>query len=482
MLIDEEKPFRLRPERPRRTKGRGEVAAWSVLYKAVMRHARMSRSRRTGSKRHVATTTPHFQRCAIRVTYARNTVKGQWAAHGRYLARETAASKQAADPTTDAKRDSAELAGRLDTWQRAGDEQIWKLIISPEFGQRLDLTKLASELMQRIEDRRGGAALEWAAVAHYNTEHPHAHVVLRGLDQGGQAVRFSREFIKHGIRELVENLCTQQLGYRSEFDVEAGRRREVDQLRFTSLDRIIKGRTAATGSDGSEFFRISFEDLREPGRGASRLRDHHIIDRLLALQRMGLAESDRPNEWRVRIDFENVLRGMQRVADRQRVLAAHGVPLSDERLPIEATEGRDWKILEGRVLVHGEEEDGRCYLMLEGIDARVHHVYYTPQIEEARNAGKLRTKAFIRLRRHFVRGRASILADDMGDAESLVRNKAYMRATARQLVQRGVVPQNNGWGGWLGRYQAALQRAARELDKARTPGIPVRKKGNLRGR
>jgi hypothetical protein len=49
---------------------------------------------------------------------------------------------------------------------------------------------------------------------------------------------------------------------------------------------------------------------------------------------------------------------------------------------------RSLTTLEGRILVHGEEEFSGCsYLMLEGTDARVHYVYYTPEIEAARNRG-----------------------------------------------------------------------------------------------
>ena len=91
MLTDQEKPFRLRPRKPLGTKQRNEVGVWSVLFKAVMRRARMSRNRRRGFKSHPAKTTPvYHQRCAVRITYARNTVKGQWAAHGRYVACESA--------------------------------------------------------------------------------------------------------------------------------------------------------------------------------------------------------------------------------------------------------------------------------------------------------------------------------------------------------------------------------------------------------
>jgi type IV secretory pathway VirD2 relaxase len=486
MLTDEEKPFRLRPRKPLRTRSENQIGSWSVLYKAVMRHARMSHNRRGLSGGHVGKASQrHFQRCAIRATYTRNAVKGQWKAHGRYLARESAQLKgKTAGTGFDAEGSVPDPAARMDAWQRAGDEQMWKLIISPEFGDRIDLQKLARELIQRIEDNRRGAALEWIAVDHYNTEHPHVHVALRGVDRDGNGVRFPREFIKTGIRELAENLCTQQLGYRTGFDAAAAQRREVDQLRFTSLDRTISRSGSAGGGGQSGFMRITVAQPQPLGvKDGPQLRNQHVIERLMALQRMGLAEPEGPNEWRVRRDFESVLRGIQLVADRQRVLAAHGTPLSDERLPIEATEGRDWKLLEGRVLVHGEEEGGRRYLMLEGTDARVHHVYYTPEIEEARSRSKLQTNAFVRLRRYVAGGALAIQAEDLGDAESMVRNKSYLHAAARQSLQRGILPQESGWGGWLGRFQAALHLAAVEIEKAGTHEISRgRKSGNSRGR
>jgi hypothetical protein len=56
-------------------------------------------------------------------------------------------------------------------------------------------------------------------------------------------------------------------------------------------------------------------------------------------------------------------------------LAAHGVLMSDEQLPLVTLDLRGLKTLEGRILVHGEEEtgrqSGRSYLMLEGTDGRV---------------------------------------------------------------------------------------------------------------
>jgi hypothetical protein len=51
----------------------------------------------------------------------------------------------------------------------------------PEFGDRIDLSRLTRELMSRMGSDLGTDALEWAAVAHYNTEHPHVHIALAEL-------------------------------------------------------------------------------------------------------------------------------------------------------------------------------------------------------------------------------------------------------------------------------------------------------------
>jgi len=85
-----------------------------------------------------------------------------------------------------------------------------------------------------------GTPLEWVAVAHYNTEHPHVHATLRGIGADGRPFRLSRDYIRQGIRCAAEDLCTRQLGYRTEFDTAAAQRREVQAHRYTSLDRALK--------------------------------------------------------------------------------------------------------------------------------------------------------------------------------------------------------------------------------------------------
>jgi type IV secretory pathway VirD2 relaxase len=462
MANDEERTFRLRP---RKTAVRSERRVYASAYKIIMHYARMSGVRRRpvlGVRRNARPTRPYYQRCAVRVVYSKNTSRGQWQAHGRYLVRESVAFDGGSRGIGfDANGESADIPQRLESWQYAGDERLWKIIISPEFGDRADLKKLTRDLLSRMETDLG-TPLQWVAVAHYNTEHPHVHAALRAVSADGNPLRLSRDYIRAGIREIAADLCTRQLGYRTEFDAMASRRGEVQQHRYTSLDGAIK-RDGMPTEDGT-FLTVPVDPTL--GSDYRRLLKQHMTERLLVLKTMGLADNTGPNIWLVRADFEGVLRAMHRSADRQKTLAAHGALMSDERLQVVVTDLRDVTALEGRILVHGEEESsGRTYLMLEGTDAQVHYLYYTPEMEAVRNRGGLRTNSFIRLRNLFTVGSPALEIDDMGDSEAILRNKRHLGDQAQRLIQRGIVPQEDGWNGWLGRYQKALSAAALESQR-----------------
>src|ERR1700691_5793023 len=254
---DDERKVRLRPTKPRRPPD--ERIAWSSGYKLLMHYARSSRKARnrgtSGGKR--ASPRPYLQRCAVRVTYLNNKTRGQWKAHGRYLAREGATHENPVEGVGFGREDQKiDIAARLEDWQKTGDERLWKLIISPEFGDLTDLRRLTADLMERVE-KDLGTDVEGVAVEHHNTEHPHAHVVVRGLRTDGTSLRMSREYIQQGIRSAAEHLCTRQLGYRTELDAAEAERREISESRFTSLDRRIMREASNPNADfGPQYFEV----------------------------------------------------------------------------------------------------------------------------------------------------------------------------------------------------------------------------------
>lgn len=162
-----------------------------------------------------------------------------------------------------------------------------------------------------------------------------------------------RYYVRQGIRNIAADLCTRQPGYRTEPDGAEAEGREVTEKRFTSIDKRLLRDALKSILDHFTIIRNSAQaEFSEPARSCTR----HDAARLAVLRQMGLAESAAPSRWRVRRHFDEILRAMQRTADRQRTLAAHGAWMSDERLHIEVPDLRQLTFVEGRVRVHGQDE------------------------------------------------------------------------------------------------------------------------------
>jgi type IV secretory pathway VirD2 relaxase len=138
-------------------------------------------------------------------------------------------------------------------------------------------------------------------------------MVIRRVRSDGQPLQIRPAYLKHGIRETAEDLCTRQIGYRTGHDAADAERREIGEHRFTSLDRaILRNMERDTPVPDSPGFGV----VKNPA-------EPRVLARLAVLQRMGLAESTGLNTWNVCGNFAEVLRAMQRAADRQKTLAAH---------------------------------------------------------------------------------------------------------------------------------------------------------------
>jgi type IV secretory pathway VirD2 relaxase len=133
--------------------------------------------------------------------------------------------------------------------------------------------------------------------------------------------------VQQGVRKIAEDLCTRQLGYRTMLDAAEADRREISEKRFTSLDRTIL-RDVRSTPVGNAFFTVVKNPTRTDLGDMARLKEQHIAARMAVLERMGLAEPGGPNTWKVRRDFETVLRAMQQASGavheaRQRISLAN---------------------------------------------------------------------------------------------------------------------------------------------------------------
>ena len=90
-------------------------------------------------------------------------------------------------------------------------------------------------MMWQLE-RDLGTGLDWVAVDHFNTAHPHTHIVIRGVDEAGENLVIAGAYLAHGIRERALGLVTIELGPESTMGRQAKLVREIDQEWLTRID------------------------------------------------------------------------------------------------------------------------------------------------------------------------------------------------------------------------------------------------------
>jgi type IV secretory pathway VirD2 relaxase len=328
----------------------------------------------------------------VKLQYVANRTAGGWRAHGRYLAREGAQREGERGLGFDASGNEVEIDRRLDGWQRAEDPRLWKVILSPERGDALDLVEHTRRVLGAME-RDLGTQLEWVAIDHHNTAHPHVHVAIRGRDEAGRSLLLDREYVKHGVRARSRELATQMLGYRTEADRVRAREQALEVRRFGELDAILEQRLGPGRL-------VSFEDPVPPSDRAAQLR-LQLIGRLQFLERLGLATRAGAKTWRLSLDHRPALREMQLLGDVQKSLARGDLAITEPAALRELVRLEPGMTLRGRVAGTTPNELGEApFLVLEATDGRVLLIPQTPAMQERRGEGGLRRGHLVTLREH----------------------------------------------------------------------------------
>jgi type IV secretory pathway VirD2 relaxase len=233
------------------------------------------------------------------------------------------------------------------------DERHFRLIISPENGAALNLRAYTAEVVTELE-RELGTRLQWLAAEHHNTDQSHVHLVLRGVDERGKALRLERSFIKSRVRELAERVATRNLGLVPQRQVALRREANVRAMRFTYLDRYLL-------RDADASLEISFGRPDIGSRTGGKSLRTLTQERLAFLSELGLAERRGTARWRLNAELESTLVGLgRRVEDGKnlfRVLGQRALGRSAQLLTDDALAKLPGKVLIGTVLYRGPYRD-----------------------------------------------------------------------------------------------------------------------------
>src|SRR5262245_3374373 len=309
---------------------------------------------------------PGSRRVIVKARYTR-IVRGDLGAaraHLKYIVRDGVARDGEPGRLYSRDSDAAEAAAFLA--RSEGDAHQFRFVVSADEGARLsDLKPFIRDLVAQME-RDLDTKLDWVAVDHFNTGHPHTHIVIRGRDDQGRDLVMARDYISHGVRARAQSLITLELGPETELEGLRKRCNEVGQERLTALDRSLIAR-ARQG-----FLAITSNDVADPELLALR------AQRLKTLERLGLARERTRGVWQLDARLETKLRQLGERADKfkmmQRALKQAGIERSAMAMALFERGPRKAPLI-GRVIEVGmvDEITDRTWVVIDGADGRVHY-------------------------------------------------------------------------------------------------------------
>lgn len=281
------------------------------------------------------------QRVIVKALVSRHAGSGRargqgLARHLAYLGRSGAGIDGAKPSFFDRSDEGVDAVERTAGW--AADRHHFRLIVSPEHGDRIaDLKGFTREVMGRVSADLGAPELAWIATCHFDTDQPHAHVLIRGRRGNGRDLVIPRDYIAYGIRGRAQEVAQERLGDLSRADAERRIWRETQASYFTAFDRRLLQAADAEG-------------FVDDGVGANDAWAALTRGRLRHLEALGLA-ARAGRQYRLDPELERKLRVLQLRRDIMRSLHQHR--LESGRPVRELGLGR----VRGRVVARGTHDE-----------------------------------------------------------------------------------------------------------------------------
>jgi type IV secretory pathway VirD2 relaxase len=323
-----------------------------------------NRSKGRGTVKAKAAAPAKSQRVIVkaRVVKMGATGKAALARHISYVERDGVGREGEEGRFFDAGSDQAD--GRAFAKTCAEDRHHFRFIVSPENGADIaDMKGFARGLMGRAEEALG-TKLDWIGAEHHDSGHPHLHLIIRGVRSDGRDLVMSREFISHGMRREAQGLATELLGERQEKDLRRDLSRLAQADRFTALDKEL---TALSSERG-----LSLDILSH----SARFPRDALVQRLVRLEEMGLAERAGAGNWQLADGFGEALQKEGEI--NARVDALRRICARDERdVP---DDNLAWfypgkaKSISGQLIgmeATGLDENGRTLIAIDGVDGNM---------------------------------------------------------------------------------------------------------------
>jgi hypothetical protein len=363
-FLFEDKEYRINPRFKRRKKEGDSAHALARLLKSI--NGKHAGNRQGGGRK-----TDARQKCVVKAQYSKS-IEAHRVQLEKYLVREG----------TDIDGSRAKRYGTdIEEYRNNLDAKNFRIFLSPQ-SNTVDLKALTERFVNQLE-MQTGYNLHWAAANHYNTAHPHAHLLINGVDKNGKEVRLPRDVIKTFMRETARDICTSMIGLRTRNDMEIEREQALSAPRYTKLDDKIHALCRGTFQARPEVFTL------EGKRMLTRL--EHLRKMNLCVYKEGAYQLS--PRWREDLQANGRYNAFLKARDALTFSAS-----SDLRI-FSGTDGT----ISGRVAkvyrTDGDASDNHA-VVIEGVNGKAYFVplFKKPELRNGAQKAELQAGAFITLK------------------------------------------------------------------------------------
>lgn len=246
-----------------------------------------------------------------------------------------------------------DVKDKLNEFEKA--PHMFNIIISPEDGDKVQLKDFTRDFVRTVEtDLR--TKLDWVAGNHYDTNEPHVHLLIKGLDDKGKKLLMTRDYISCGLRVRASQTITKKLGLRDWEDVIQSLKLDAIKSKRCSLDNII----IKNAHEGSiTLSKLNHDTLNDLPKGL-------IEKRLAFLESKELAHKTGADSWQLRDGYIEELKKIDRSASIIEKLSGN-MRVNKEECEILSVKNLEDRTIKGHVVERGyiNEIDENEYLLVK---------------------------------------------------------------------------------------------------------------------
>lgn len=247
-----------------------------------------------------------------------------------------------------------------------GCDNVFRIILTPQ-SDHVDLSELTKRFMQdSFAPAVGCRNLTWFAANHYNTDHPHVHILASRIDhENGRTLRYPSTYVTQQKANMeAGEILTDMLGPMSETDLARYRQKSagngIQKFSRIPLDSTIQ---ALCTQNEDMSYTLDYKTIYKCDRFMADL----IRRRLLWLGRAMwdmVSYSQKDNAWKLQSQWQVRL-------DAKRLKTRFGL-MDDEKVHVDTPEDRYSARVEGVEMRDGENETDEATLLLRDEKGNLH--------------------------------------------------------------------------------------------------------------